>query len=141
MAQEREKKNNLCGDITLLNRIITWKIVIILLFINIFLIGKDYLTTGVKVELSNNSGSMLKAIEVYYSEGIHRISVLHPQEKTSFQVHPLGETGIVVRWFDEIGKEYFVGDLAYIMRIDRGVLTIDFRPNGRLSSHEDYSAW
>ena len=129
----------------MLNRIITWKIIIILLFINIFLIGRDYLTTGVKVELSNNSGSTLKAIEVYYEvyyrEAIHRISVFHPQEKMSFYVRPLGETGIMVRWFDEIGEEHFVGDMAYIMRTDRGVLTIDFRPNGRLSSHEDYSAW
>ncbi len=124
-----------------IKKIITWKVIIILLFINIFLIGKDYLTRGVKVELSNNSGSTLKAIEAYYRGGIQRIWVLHPQENTSFYVNPLGDSGFEVRWFDETGKEYFVGDIAYLMKNDKGVLTVDLRPNGHLSSHRDFSAW
>lgn len=121
--------------------IVTWKVIIILLLINISLIGKEYFTRGVKVELSNNSGSTLRAVEAYYRGGIEKISVLQPQEKMSFYVKPLGDSGFTVRWFDEAGEEYFVGDLAYIMRTDNGLLSIDFRPNGRISSHEDYSAW
>jgi len=130
----------------MVKNIITWKIIIILLFVNCVLIGKDYLTTGVKVELSNNSGGTLKAIEIYYNEGIQRISILNPKEKRGFYINPSGETTLEVRWFDQAGRECFADDIGYFTKNDKGMITIDFRPNGHLSSHEDYhflfhSAW
>ena len=92
-----------------------------------------------KVELSNNSGSTLKAIEFYYSGGIQRISILSPQEDATFYVNPSGETTIEVRWFDEAGNEYFADDIGYFQTNNKGLITISFRPNGHLASHEDYS--
>lgn len=127
-------------------RLISWKIIFILLFVNSFLVVKDYLTTGVKVELSNNSGDTLKAIEIYYLEGVQRIAILDPQGKNVFYINPSGETTLQVRWFDQTGREYFADDIGYFTKNDKGIIIIDFRPHGHLSCHEDYdflfhSAW
>lgn len=130
----------------MLKKLLSWKIILALLCVNSFLVVKEYLTTGVRIELSNNSGGTLKAIEIYYHEGIQRIPILNPREQKVFYINPSGETTLEVRWFDQTGGEYFADGIGHFTQNDKGMVSIDFRPEGHLSCHEEYhylfhSAW
>ena len=99
----------------------------------VLVLGYYYLTTGVRILVTNESDATLRNMELIYQGGVERIEELGSNATYTTHVNPTSESHLELSWIDSKRQKHFCRIDVYMEPDYIGSVTIKIDQNYRIS--------
>lgn len=122
------------------------KKIFLVLTLIVALIVFYYCRQGITIRIENNSNTNIHDLWIGFTGGNIEVPDLIPHESQSFKINPTQDSGLVIRWKQDDGKQFEVSDLTYIWGPDMGLFgklefTLIFQNNSAYLLEHDNETW
>jgi hypothetical protein len=116
---------------------VTRWIVLLVALVLVILAGHYFETRGVRVSVTNGTGSTLKHLGIIYQGGVSQIAELEPTRSCARYINPAGASYLILEWVDSLGAKHSHSLRVYINTNYIGSVDVTVVPGNTVSKKKE----